>query len=362
MNNRFVSDSETELVASALDALHDSTGIQGEILAGTNSDVDAAVLLMINGRTLRYNCEVKKKVDRYALPLDLLNRLDNAQHTLLVSSPLSPDMANRCRNVGLQFIDTAGNAYINDGAGVYVHVTGRRGNADAQPQVNNTLTPVALRMMFVFLAEPELLNAPYRDISHRAQISTGAIGKAFDTLESRGLIGTASGGKRMIRIPELFLNEWASGYAGRLKPKLRKYRFATDNLDKFLDRWNPELRLSAFGSEVAAAILTSGLNHDDPDAVTTGHLKPEACTIYVDMDDSNALKHIVKDFRLRADPRGSIDIIEMFWNSDHFTEWFPAVPPHLVYADLMATHDSRNIEVARQIALNVIQHVHDTTR
>ena len=357
-----MSNRETELVASALDALHDSTGIQGKILENTNADVDVTVLLMINGRRLRYDYEVKKKVDRYTVPLDLLNRLGNAQHTLLVSSPLSPDMANRCRDIGLQFIDTAGNAYINDGAGVYVHVTGRRGNADAQPQVNTTLTPAALRIMFASLAEPELLNAPYREISLRAQISTGAIGKTFDTLESRGLIGTASGGKRMIRTPELFLNEWASGYAGRLKPKLRKYRFATDNLDKFLDRWNPELRLSALGGEVAAAILTSGLNRNDPDAVTTGHLKPEACTIYVDMNDPNALKHIVKDFRLRADPHGSIDIVEMFWNSDHFTGWFPVVPPHLVYADLMATHDSRNIEVARQIALKVIQHVHDTAR
>jgi hypothetical protein len=361
MNNRFIS-GEPELVASALDALHDSTSIQGEILENTNSDVDATVLLMINGRKLRYDCEIKKKVDRYSLPLDLLNRLGNAQHTLLVSSPLSPDMAKRCRDIGLQFIDTAGNAYINDGAGVYVHVSGRRGNADAQHQVNHTMTPAALKMMFAFLAEPELLNVPYRDISLQTHISTGAIGKAFDTLESRGLIGTASGGKRMIRTPEMFLNEWASGYAGRLKPKLRKYRFATDNLDKFLDRWSPALRRSAFGGEVAAAILTSGLNPDDPDAVMTGHLKPEACTIYVDMDDPNTLKDIVKDFRLRADPLGIIDIVEMFWNPDHFTGWFPVVPPHLVYADLMATHDSRNIEVARQIAPKVIQQVHDTTR
>jgi len=355
-----MSDSGTGMVASALDALHDSTGIQGEILDKGN--VDAAVLLMINGRKLRYNCEVKKKVDRYVLPFDLLNRLGNVQHTLLVSSPLSPDMAKRCRDIGLQFIDTAGNAYINDEAGVYVHVSGRRVNAAVQPQVKNTMTPMALRMMFASLAEPELLNTSYREISIRAHISTGAIGKALETLESRRLIGTAPGGKRMIRTPELFLNEWASGYAGRLRPKLRKYRFATDNLDKFRDQWNPKFRISALGGEMAAAILTSGRTPNDPDAFTTGHLKPEACTIYVDMDDPHALKDIVKDFRLRADPQGDIEIIEMFWNPDHFTTWFPAVPPHLVYADLMATYDSRNIEVARQIAPGIIQHVHDTTR
>jgi len=348
MNNLFVSHGKADLVVAALDALRGSTGIQGDILEDPDADAGATVLLTISGRKLRYDCEVKNKVDRYALPLDLLNRTDNAQHTLLVSPPVSPDMANRCRDIGLQFIDTAGNAYINDGAGIYVQVTGRRGNAGFQLPTNNTMTPAVLRMMFAFLAEPALLNAPYRDISAKARVSTGAIGKAFETLESRGLIGTAAGDKRMIRTPELFLNEWASGYAGRLKPKLRKYRFAIDNLDRFLT-WNPGFRLSAWGGEPAAMMLT-------------GHLKPEECTIYVDMDDLNALKDIVKDFRLRADPHGRIDIVEMFWNPDHFNDSFPTVPPHLVYADLMATHDSRNIAVARQIAPGIIQHVHDTTR
>lgn len=347
MNNLFVPKHAVELVATALDALRDSANIQGEILDNVNKDTDAAVLLTINDRTIRYDCEVKKKVDRYALPLTLLNRLGNAQHTLLVSSPLSADIANRCRDIGLQFIDTAGNAYINDGAGIYVHVTGRRGSVELQPAVNNTMTPAVLRLMFGSLAEPDLLNASYRDISIKVRISTGAIGKAFETLESRGLIGSAPGGKRMIRSPELFLNEWASGYAGRLKPKLRKYRFETDNFSHILN-WQPVRGLSAFGGERAA--------------MHAGHLKPEACTIYVDMDDPNALRDIVKNFRLRADPQGRIEIVEMFWSPAHFTEWFPTVPPHLVYADLMATYDSRNMAAARQIAPGIIQHVHDTTR
>jgi len=348
MNNLFVTGSEAAFVACALDALHESTTIQGELLDTSDSDTDAQILLTINGRKLRYDCEIKKNVDRYTVPLSLLNRLDNAQHTLLVSSPLSPDMAHRCRDIGLQFIDTAGNAYINNGAGIYIYVTGRRGAAELQIPANNTMTPAALRMMFAALAEPALLNAPYRDISFRAQISTGAISKAFDTLESRELIGSTASGKRMIRTPELFLNEWASGYAGRLKPKLRKYRFAIDNLDEFLN-WNPGIRLSAWGGEPAAMILT-------------GHLKPQECTVYVDMDAPHVLKDIVKSFRLRADPQGRIEIVDMFWNPAHFADSFPTVPLHLIYADLMASHDSRNITVARQLAPKIIQHVHDTTR
>jgi hypothetical protein len=256
-------------------------------------------------------------------------------------------MASRCRELGLQFIDTAGNAYINDGAGIYIYVTGRRSEDKLLGAAQSTMTPALLRMMFAFLAEPALLNALYRDIASKAGVSMGAIGKAFETLETRNLIGTTASGKRMIRTPELFLNEWASGYTGRLKPKLRKYRFTTDSLDSFINNWNPGLWLSAWSGEVAAMTLTR-------------HLKPEECTLYVDMKNPNALRDIVQDFRLRADPQGGIEIVDMFWNPADFSDWFPTVPPHLVYADLMATHDPRNIAVARQIAADVIDHIHDT--
>lgn len=339
---------EAALVTRALEALRASAGIDGEVLPTFNHRIDAAVMLKVHGRGLRYDCEIKKNVDRYSLLLDLINRPDAKEKCLLVTSSLSPDMANRCRELGIQFMDTAGNAYINDGEGVLIHITGRRMQERTGPTADTaTITPAALRMMFAFLAAPSLLNAPYRDISYRAMVSTGAISKVFETLEARRMIGATADGKRMIYSPELFLNEWASGYLSRLKPKLKKYRFATDDLDRFRN-WHPGLRLSAWSGEVGASYLTK-------------HLQPEECTVYIRMDEPHTLRDLVKEFRLRADPAGSIEAVEMFWNSDYFAEWFPTVPPHLIYADLLATQDARNIAVAKQIATNVIEYVHNTS-
>jgi hypothetical protein len=132
----------------------------------------------------------------------------------------------------------------------------------------------------------------------------------------------------MIRAPQLFLNEWASGYASRLKPKLKKLRFAIDDLDKFRKNWNPGLRLSAWGGEVGATYFTK-------------HLKPEDCTVYMDLNDPHVLRDMVQQFRLRADPEGRIEVVEMFWNSDYFVDSFPTVSPHLIYADLIATQADR---------------------
>jgi hypothetical protein len=350
MNNILFLTDETSLVARALDELHSSAGIYGEILPAAIANTNVSVQLQIGGKRLRYDCEIKNKVDRYSLLLDLIDRPSAMQNTLLVSSPLSQDMAHRCRELGLQFIDTAGNAYINNDKGIYIYVAGRRGDDDIRIVANDaTMPPAALRMMFAFLADPLLLNAPYRDISVQAMVSTGAIGKVFDTLEARHLIGTTAEGKRMIRSPQLFLNEWASGYASRLKPKLKRLRLTTDDLDNFRNNWKPGLRLSAWGGEVGATSFTK-------------HLQPEECTVYMNLDGPHALQEMVKKFRLRMDPKGSIEVVHMFWNSDYFANWFPTVPPHLIYADLVATQESRNIAVAQQIASEVVDYVHNTTR
>jgi hypothetical protein len=350
MNELHFLTDETSLVAKALDELNNSAGISGEIFPAVSSDTDASVQLRIGGKKLQYHCEVKNKVDRYSLLLDLIGRPGAMQKALLVSPPLSQDMANRCRELGLQFMDTAGNVYINDGKGIYIYVAGRRGNEDMQVPANDaTMTPATLKMMFAFLAAPSLLNAPYRDISIQAIVSTGAIGKVFDTLEARRLIATTTDGKRMIPSPQLFLNEWASGYANRLKPKLKKFRFAIDDLDKFRNNWNPGFRLSAWGGEVGATYFTK-------------HLKPEDCTVYMDLNDPHVLRDMVQQFRLRAAPEGRIEVVEMFWNSSYFDSSFPTVAPHLIYADLIATQDSRNIAAAQQIASEVLEHVHNTSR
>lgn len=350
MNKIHFGTNSTTLTAKALDELNGSAGVHGEILPAGITNADGSVLLHIGGKKLRYECEVKNKVDRYSLLLDLIDRPGATRNTLLVSSPLSQDLANRCRELGLQFMDTAGNAYINDGKGIYIYVTGRRAEQDVRTvPIAATMTPAALRMMFAFLATPALLNAPYRDISIQAMVSTGSIGTVFDTLEARRLIATDTRGTRMICSPQTFLNEWASGYASRLKPKLKQIRFAVDNPENFRNNWNPEFRLSAWGGEVGATYFTK-------------HLKPEECTVYIDMEDPHALRDMVQQFRLRADPGGCIEVVQMFWNSDYFADSFPTVPPHLIYADLIASQDSRNIAVAQQIASEVVEHVHNTTR
>ncbi|MES2535001.1 MAG: type IV toxin-antitoxin system AbiEi family antitoxin [Pseudomonadota bacterium] len=343
------SSSETQLITEALDGLRESTGITGRLLSHVSS-AGAKVSLQAAGKSLQYVCEVKQKIDRSLILDDLKARSVVNQSTLLICNPLTNAMAARCHELDIQFIDTAGNAYITDREGVLIHVTGRKpGKESLITPREMTITPAALRMMFAFLADPSMMNAPYRDISKSVQVATGAIGKIFETLQARAFIGTAPGGNRIMNSPELMLSEWATGYMSRLRPTLKSIRFTAFDADDLRNVWSPEFRISAWGGEVAAEILTK-------------HLNPATYTIYMDMEKPGALSELVQRFRLRSDPHGTIEVVQSFWNMDYFAESFPTVPLHLVYADLLGTHDTRNLAVAKQISREVIDRVHNPTR
>lgn len=53
--------------------------------------------------------------------------------------------------------------------------------------------------------------------------------------------------------------------------------------------------------------------------------------------------------RLRKDATGDVDIIKAFWHFDYSWDYRELTPPLLVYADLLATANDRNIETGKII-------------
>jgi len=346
--NSSLGHTEAAIVGEALGGLLASTGIAGELIA-KDAAKGSDVALHVAGIRLRYACEVKRHIDRSAILDDIKARSTSRRDTLLVCPALTHTMAARCREIDLQFIDTAGNAYLTNREGILINVMGRKPDKALSTGSDMSITPAALRMMFAFLAQPSMLNASYREISSAVHVSTGAIGKALEALEKRGFIGTTPQGTRIVSSAEMMLSEWATGYISRIKPKLKKFRFTAANPTDLIQAWTPELRRSAWGGEVAAEKVTN-------------HLNPSTVTIYMDIDNNADLPDMVKRLKLRGDPNGSIEVVQAFWNMDFFSGNFPTVPLHLIYADLLGTNDARNLLVAEQIYKQVIEHVHHSRK
>jgi hypothetical protein len=77
----------------------------------------------------------------------------------------------------------------------------------------------------------------------------------------------------------------------------------------------------------------------------TGYLKPERFTLYLEDEE----KALLTQARMRLDPNGNTELLQAFWNLPTDTKYPDGVPPMLVYADLMATNDGRNLETAQLI-------------
>lgn len=321
----------------ALTGLERMTGLHSQILVHGASRLasrcDGQIAIEAgDGRTFDLPYEVKTTIDRRDQLLTFKNRYDNA---VLITRELSRAMAEQCREHGIQFIDHAGNCFIRQ-PGFFVFVTGAKETTKSKQAATRGLTPATLRVVFAVLTSPSILNSNVRRIGEVASISHGAAGSALTMLEEAGFFTTARSGRRVLAIPERWLDTWTEGYLGRIRPKLEKYRMSAPvPISAVLDRVSSQFREVILGGEAAAANRNFGL-------------KPGTLTLYIDLRNANVMRDIVTELKLRRDPEGKIELVDMFWNPVELPS-FPTVPDALIYADLIGTGDQRTMEIAADL-------------
>jgi hypothetical protein len=313
---------------------------------------DALIDIEFAGKKHRYAVEAKTHVDRLATlgHIQAQARLWD-EPALLFAPYITTAIAKHCRELDLPFLDTAGNAYLRL-PDMFIYITGEKpgGRTTTTIRTRTGGTATALRVMFALLCNPELLNAPYRDIVKTAGVALGAVGWVFFDLQKRGyIVGNQRKRNRRLIDPMRLLEEWVTNYPIKLRPKLNPRRFRAED-----PMWWREANLADirayWGGEVAAHRLTK-------------HLKPATFTIYVEPrtpdaepQAKTALTQFVGKHRLRADPHGNIEILDAFWNLPRRKGEADVVPPILAYADLVATNDARNIDAARLVRERYIDH------
>ena len=235
----------------------------------------------------------------------------------------------------IQFIDTAGNAYINRPP-LFVYVTGNKlpeRGVKQRPQTRLFQT-AGIKVLFALFCVPELVNAPYREIAKCAGVAPTGITLIFRDMKQRGyLLEKGPRDRRLVKKKEL-LQRWVEAFNERLRPKLVRKRVCTrDTASR--DWWkNVDLRTvdACWGGEVAGAKLTH-------------YLVPANATIY----KAGALGKLQVMYGFEENPDGNIEIVEPFWGELDAACKDDMVHPILVYAELLATHDARAIETAEMI-------------
>jgi len=300
---------------------------------------DMELGIKINGKEFRYCAEIKNTFTKANILLLLIHKQNLPYPLLLVAKYVNPLVAEKLMNDRIEFIDTAGNAFINQPP-IYVFVKGNRPpETPGEAPTNRAFKPTGLKIIYALLCNPGLENKPFREIAAKTKVALGTVGWFMRDLRKLGfLIDMGKKGYKLVEKDILF-QRWITAYPEQLRPKqiLGRYKGKHENwwqqkkLDYLKAKW---------GGEVAAAKLTH-------------YLHPEIITIYT---NTEYLNHLLFECKLKKDPAGEVQILNQFWDYDENTEYRDLVHPMLIYADLIATGNQRNIETAKMIyARHIIQ-------
>jgi hypothetical protein len=346
MSRRDLQIGQPEPLRSALAALCETTGLSASLLSNHVSEQDSKIALHAkDGTVLELAYVTKATIDRHDQLLTFRHQHGDA---VLVTGLLSSAMVEQCRHLDIQFLDASGNCFINR-PGFFVFVSGRKASTAIKAAATRGLTPAALRLMFAILGNPAILDSNVRRMADIAGISHGAAGTALLMLEEIGLVGKNASGQRMLLQPGRWLDTWTEGYLGRVRPKLETLRMSSPTpLSSLLELVSPTMREVILGGEQAAAY--SGLG-----------LKPGALTLYIDRQQAAVMRDLVRDLKLRKDPDGNVELVDIFWNTRELPS-FPTVPDALIYADLIGSGDARNLEIAATLKKRIVDHVASEAR
>ncbi len=302
-----------------------------EVAFDTARRGDALIRIMWQDLEWYFAAEVKTTLTPGTLGAVAHQLQELPERPILVTQYVTPQVAERLREMDIPFIDTAGNAYVNEPP-LFIFI---KGNKPALPvrteRPARAFQPTGLQVVFALLCNPGLEDAPFRKINRQAKVALGTVGWVMRDLREMGyLITMGKRGRQLIQKKELLM-QWVTAYAEQLRPKLAAGRYqATD-----VDWWRHATlhNYQAFwGGEIAAAILT-------------GHLKPHIVTIYT----KQPLGRLMVPHKIKKDDDGNIEILNVFWDFEFKLPHRDLVHPVLIYADLLATGDPRNIETAKII-------------
>jgi len=327
---------ENEILQYAMEAFKKNVALPLEIekeaeVTVQNLKIDRLLRIMVQGTELRFYAEVKTNITKAGIGLILLQKAKFPYQMLLVTRYVTAQMAEQLKQDDIQFIDTAGNTYINQPP-LYIFVKGNKPpDIFRKAPLKRAFRPTGLKVIYAFLCNPGLENKTYRNIAEVADVALGTVGWIIRDLKEMGhLLDMGKRGYKLIKKEDL-LNRWVINYPEKLRPKLVLGHFRgpydwwkQKTLDPMYAQW---------GGEVAAAKLTK-------------YLKPQVITIYTTPQQLNPL---LIENRLKKDPEGYVEILNRFWTPVEMWQHKDMVHPILIYADLMATGNKRNIETARMI-------------
>jgi len=339
---------ESDILDTALEVIRREAGLRMDIIEreGTKKGKPVDAIVQLHQQRTQLLVETKRWAAQANLGaiINQINTLTEPGHGLFVADYINPKMGERLKEAEIQYIDTAGNAYINQPP-VYIYVKGNKPDKLVAEKrgvkPGRAFQPTGMKVIFAFLKDKALINAPYREIADQAQVALGAVGWVIRDLLDQGLLleGIRKNQRKLADF-DLLLDKWVEAYPIKLKEKYKLGIYTTEN-DNWWKDIKPEKFGAQWGGEVAAAKYTNYLN-------------PKHAQLYI---EKNNMGKFLQAARLKkpepgVKPHIEIELYKRFW-----TETTPnghpkhkeLAHPVIVYANLIATAEARNLDTAKRL-------------
>lgn len=274
---------------------------------------------------------------RMALP-DYARERWTGHPLLVLGARITPRNADRMRDLGINYLDANGNAFLAFGE-ILIDVRGRTGDPVAsyhreRVMLSNLFSPKRAQVIFALISWPHLINAKLREIAEAARVSVGFAQKTLAALEAANYVRSLDEGRegrRLAEIPAL-IDGWAASFPGGLGSPTGTRSFRGEFDPSVLAAKGPTVYVSGEG-------VAPWIRHNATWTLYSEDVPREAA--------------VAGRWAARSS-EPNIFLRNVFWNrpgdgSETEDSRVQAAPPLLVYTDLLASGDSRQREAADQL-------------
>jgi len=288
--------------------------------------------------------EVKRSAARIVWG-QLLSQLQHTINPTLFTDYVNPVLGEKLRREGINYVDTAGNAYLRptDTANpLFIWIEGRKPVRRQEEKADHAFAKVGLRVTYWLLTHPDRANETMRAIAQQAGTSLETVHRVKSSLKQRGFLLNIRKDDWKLVNRKALLDKWIEAYATRLQPSLLLGRYRLGH-DQSIANWQ-DIHLDAPSTQWSGEPAADEL---------TNFLQPAEWTLYTRQPS----REVMKALRLLPDPeKGPVRVYQKFWLHDEPDSF---VHPLLVYADLLISQDARNAEVAQKLFESHVQHFLD---
>ena len=325
---------EHNIATTALENLQRTAQIKGKWKPidqkRANTGLDGQIELTLDQNLIKLNAEIKNNLRTIHLPIIYKLAKDQAP-LIIIADHIFPKIKEELRNHNIAYLESNGNIWLKFGKNL-LWIDANKTLPEEKEKINRAFTKTGLKVLFDFLRDETLINVPYREIAHRAEIALGNVNYILNGLKEKGFILKMNKDEYKLTNKKDLLNTWMIKYAEKLKPELEIGTFRFLKAEDFVNWKRLPIKQGKtwWGGEPAGNIFTD-------------YLKPAVLTLYT-LETRNEL---IKHYRLIPDPKGNVKVYKKFWKYDEVND--NTVPPLLIYTDLMNTGDHRCIETAQKI-------------